>query len=552
MATMKMKFRKYMLLLLATGLGACSKNYLDRKPSDLITEDEVFRNIENAEKYVNVIYQSLPNIYKPLSAWMLSSATDETNQASDNSASYPDAGNFNTGSMSPSNFPMQSQWNEYFGKIRACNLFIANYEKVPQDPNYPERRSRLRGEALLLRAYYYHQLVIRWGEVPLLSEVQNPFNDPEAIYYKRNSIAEVVESILKDLDEAATLLPVTYSARPNNWGRASKMIALALKGRVLLYHASPLFNPAGDQGRWQAAATACKAALDTALNNGYTLNASYGEIFTQYFNKEVIWSRPAPGAFGDGGIDREMNPRGANGYGNINPVQELVNDYEMKNSGLPITDPASGYNPQRPYDGRDPRFYATILYPGAMWKGRLLDPNGADAPRSGQISTNYWPRKYLLESVNLFAGTGASDRKWVLLRTAELFLNFAEAQNEAAGPGAEVNNAVSAVRARAGMPVFAGGSKDAVREKIRHERRIELALEDHRFWDVRRWKIAETADNKEIHGVAVSGSGNVTYTYPLIEKRVFDVRRNYWLPVPQSEIDKVSGRNAEFKQTQGW
>lgn len=549
---MKINIRTYILLLLVTGLAACSKNYLDRKPSDLITEDEVFRNIENAEKFVNVIYQSLPNIYKPASAWVLSSATDETNQASDNSASYPDAGNFNTGSMSPSNFPMQSQWNEYFGKIRSCNLFLANYDKVPQDPTYPERRSRLRGEVLLLRAYYYFQLVVRWGDVPLLSEVQNPFDDPDAIYYKRSKIAEVVQAILKDLDEAQGLLPVTYTARPNNWGRASKMIALALKGRVLLYNASPLFNTANDPARWQAAAEACKAALDTALTNGYTLNNNYGEIFTQYFNKEVIWSRPAPGAFGDGGIDREMNPRGANGYGNVNPLQELVNDYEMKSTGLPVTDPSSGFNPQRPFDGRDPRFYATILYPGCIWKGRALDPNGADAPRSGQISTNYWPRKYLLESVNLFAGTGASDRKWVLIRTAELFLNYAEAENEVRGPGAAVNNAVNAVRSRAGMPDYTGTTKEATREKIRRERRIELALEDHRFWDVRRWKIAEDVDNKDVHGVTVTGSGNVVYTYPVLEKRIFDPRRNYWLPVPQSEIDKVSGRNPEFTQTPGW
>ena len=286
------------------------------------------------------------------------------------------------------------------------------------------------------------------------------------------------------------------------------MIVLALKGRVLLYNASPLFNPANDQSRWVAAAEACRAALDTALNTGYALHGNYGEIFIQYFNREVIWSRPAPGAFGDGGIDREMNPRGANGYGNINPLQELVDDYEMKNTGLPITDPASGYNPQRPYDGRDPRFAATILYPGAMWKGRLLDPNGADAPRSGQISTNYWPRKYQLESVNLFAGTGATDRKWVLMRTAELYLNYAEAENEARGPGSAVYNAINAVRARAGMPDYGGGSKDAVREKIRRERRIELALEDHRFWDVRRWKIAETIDNREVHGVIVTGSAS--------------------------------------------
>ncbi len=542
----------HLLWLLLPLLAACSKNYLDRKPSDLITEEEVFRNIENAEKFVNVIYQSLPNIYKPRSAWALSSATDETNQAGDNSASYPDAGNFNTGSMSPANFPMQDQWAEYFGKIRSCNLFLANYDKVPVDPNYPERRSRLRGEVLLLRAYYYFNLLIRWGELPILSDVQNPFDEPDAIYYKRAPIQDVVAVILKDLAEAETLLPVNYTARPNNWGRASKMIVLALKGRVLLYNASPLFNPANDQSRWVAAAEACRAALDTALNTGYTLHGNYGEIFIQYFNREVIWSRPAPGAFGDGGIDREMNPRGANGYGNVNPLQELVDDYEMKNTGLPITDPTSGYNPQRPYDGRDPRFAATILYPGAMWKGRLLDPNGADAPRSGQISTNYWPRKYQLESVNLFAGTGATDRKWVLMRTAELYLNYAEAENEARGPGTAVYNAINAVRARAGMPDYGGGGKDAVREKIRRERRIELALEDHRFWDVRRWKIAETIDNREVHGVTVTGSGNVTYTYPVIEKRVFSPARNYWLPVPQSEIDKVSGRNPEFKQTPGW
>jgi hypothetical protein len=537
--------------VLILGTFACKKGYLDRKPSDLITEQEVFKNIENAEKFVNTIYRSLPNLFKPY-GWPLSSATDETNQAIDNSASGADAGNFNTGSMSPSNFPMKDQWDEFYGKIRSCNMFLRNFEKVPNDPTYPERRSRLKGEALVLRAYYNFQLMSRWGEIPIILEVENPFDNPDGIYYKRNTIAEGIENILKDLEEAKDLLPTNYAERPNNWGRASKMIALALRGRVLLYYASPLYNKDNDQSRWTRAAEACKAALDTALANGYGLNGNYGEIFTQYFNKEVIWSRPAPGAFGDGGIDREMNPRGANGYGNVNPIQELVNDYEMKATGLPITDPGSGFDPQRPYDGRDPRFYATILYPGCMWKGRALNPNGEDAPRSGQVVTNYWPRKYLLEGVNLFAGTGASDRKWVLFRTAELYLNYAEAQNEATGPNGDVYNALNAVRGRVGMPEYSGGNKETLRDKIRHERRIELALEDHRFWDVRRWKIAETVDNRDIHGVVVTGNGNVTYTYPVIEKRVFDTKRNYWLPIPQPEIDKVSGKNPDFKQNPGW
>ncbi|MBC9911053.1 RagB/SusD family nutrient uptake outer membrane protein [Chitinophaga varians] len=527
---------------------ACKKNYLDRKPSDLITEEEVFKNIENAERFVNTTYQGLPNIFQ--TGWPLSSATDETNQAIDNSSA--DAGSFNTGSMSPSNFPLSGQWDEYYGKIRACNIFLKNYDKVPNDPNYPDRRSRLKGEILVLRAFYYFQLVIRWGNVPLLQQVENPFDNPEGIYFKRNSIAEVLGAVIKDLDDATALLPPTYAERPSNWGRASRVIALSLKGRALLYYASPLYNPANDQSRWTQAANACKAALDSALSNGYALNDSYGEIFTQYFNKEVIWSRPAPGAFGDGGIDREMNPRGANGYGNVNPIQELVDDYEMKSTGLPITDPASGYNPQRPYEGRDPRFYATILYPGCIWKGRPLSPNSDDAPRPGQNATNYWPRKYLLEGVNLFSNTGATDRKWVLIRTAELYLNYAEAQNEVAGPGADVYNALNAVRGRAGIPAVNSGTKESLRERIRHERRIELALEAHRFWDVRRWKIAEVTDNREIHGVTVTGSGNVTYSYPVVEKRVFDPKRAYWLPVPQAEMDKVSGRNPEFVQNPGW
>ncbi|WP_423737291.1 RagB/SusD family nutrient uptake outer membrane protein [Chitinophaga caseinilytica] len=533
---------------------ACNKNFLDRKPSDKITEREVFKNIENAEKFVNVIYQSLPNMFKPGGAWILGSATDETNQSIDASASYPDAGSFNNSSMSPSAFPMQGQWAEFFGKIRSCNLFLSNYDIIPNDPNYPDRKTRLRGEVLLLRGYYYFQLMIRWGKVPLLTAVQNPFDNPEDIYYKRNSIDEVVAQIASDLDASAALLPAGYDQRPNNWGRASKTIALALKGRLLLYYASPLYNPTNAGPRWAAAVTACRAALDTALNNGYILNAKYSDAFTQYFSREVIWSRPAPGAYRDGGLDQEMNPRGAGGYGNINPLQELVDAYEMKATGLPITDPASGYNPLEPYKGRDKRFEETILFPGAMWKGRALDPNGADAPRPGQVISNYWPRKYLLENVNLFNLTGATDRKWVLIRLAELYLNYAEALNEANGPVGDVNAAINAVRSRVDMPNYNGTDRDKIREKIRNERRVELALEDHRFWDVRRWNIAHIVDNREVHGVKVIGQGNVTYEYPVVEKRIFNNNQNrdYWLPVPQNEIDKVAGRNSEFKQNTGW
>ncbi|WP_316818126.1 RagB/SusD family nutrient uptake outer membrane protein [Pedobacter nyackensis] len=549
-----MKQLHILLVLVVIGLAACKKDYLDRLPNAKISEEEVFSDIGNSELFVNNIYNSVPNMFRTF--WPMSSATDETDQSQDQAtitADGADAGNFNSGFFTPSAFPLRGRWKDYFTQIRRCNIVLANYDKIPEDNNYPERKKRIKGEVLTMRAYYYFELLRGWGGVPLFESIQNPLGN-EPILFKRNSVDEVVAAILKDLAEAELLLPANYADRQSEIGRASKTIVLGLKGRVLLYYASPLFNPANISTRWKDASDANKKALDAALAAGYQLHAKYSEIFTQFTNQEVIWGRPAPGAFGDAGIDREMNPTGYIGYARVTVLQELVDDYELKATGKRPGEQGSGYDPNHPYAGRDPRFYQSVLYPGSTWKGRKIDPLGIDAAEPGKTATNYWQRKYVLESVNLINASGDSPRRWVLMRTAEVYLNYAEAYNEAIGPDQEVYDAVNAVRARVGMPDLPSGlGREEMREKIRHERRIELAFEGQRFWDVRRWKIAETVDNKVVRGVSISVSGSdTTYTYPVIEKRIFNKAKQYFLPIPQSEIDKLGGVSSGFSQNPGY
>ena len=542
--------KKITASLMLVVFGACKKGYLDRLPSDYINEKEVFSNINNAEAFLNNIYNTLPN-YTYGMAGPLSSATDEGMQGVDWSLSTADGNTFNKGAYSPGNFPFMDLWKQYYDRIRACNIFLENYALVPEDPNYPGRRERMRGEALLLRGYYYFELLHKWGGVPLVSSRLNPFDDPDGVFYNRGSITETVNFIVKDLDEAATLLPYEYYQRSNNWGRASAMVALAVKSRLLLYYASPLYSDETGTARWVAAAEAGKKAIEAANANGYTLHDNYSDVFLQYFNREVIWSRP----MGDAGvIERESNPRGANGYAHSMPLQELIEDYEMQLTGKIPSEAGSGFDAKHPFLGRDPRFYASILYPGARWKGRLLSPTGADAPAVGELGTNYWQRKGCVESVNLFDNTGFIDRKFVLFRTAELYLNYAEALNESAGPVTEVHDAVNAVRRRSRMPDLPDNlTQTEMRERIRRERRIELAFERHRFWDVRRWKIAEVVDKGPVHKVAITVNGtDTTYSYPVVQTRVFDATRHYWMPIPQAEIDKAGKKAVNFKQNPGW
>lgn len=550
--------------------ASCRKDYLERAPSDFISEGEVFSNIDNAEAFLNNAYRSLPDFQVWTEdgggLYYIGDGTDEMGYQQSSFVTQTPF-DFNTGNWNPVSFPMQHLWKDYFSAVRRINMFLANFDKIPGEVTgggaASGRKARLQGEAYALRATYYFELFKRWGGVPILDKPLDPYNG-EALP-KRATPDEVVNFIKDDIARAIGILPASYDA--SLYGRMTATSCKALLSRLTLYYASPLWNTGADQGRWQDAATAAKDAMDYAAAAGYVLSQgtanglkAYERVFLELNNPEVILARQD--------IDNQsfwwdyyMMPLSSGAYNVQGPLQEMVDAYEMTNGELPVlgydasgnqqVNPSAGYDPLHPYVNRDPRFYQSIIYTGATWQGRTMDirPGGADQGSIGGIlRTFYWCRKGVLETHNLFAGSGNALRRYVLFRLAELYLNYAEAENEIlSGPDATVYSAVNAIRQRAGMPDLpAGLSKDDMRKRIYHERQVELAFEGHRFWDVRRWKIAEQVDNKPVHYVAQDAAGK--FSYPVFQTRTFDPGKHYLFPIPQSEIDKNPG----LTQNTGW
>jgi hypothetical protein len=395
----------------------------------------------------------------------------------------------------------------------------------------------------VLRAYAYFQLISIYGGVPLITK---PFELKDDFNVQRNTYDECMDFIIKELDEASNLLPLNYNTA--NKGRITKGTALAVKSRALLYAASPLNNPGNAKEKWQKAADAAKAVIDLNL---YSLYSDYKTLFLQSaaYNSEVIWARPYNYVVDPEGLNVELSqyPNGFGGQGWINPLQNLVDEYETVNGLLPKNDPS--YNSQNPYVNRDPRFYATILYDGAPFKGRAVEtflPKGKDT-NEGIMSpnfatqTSYYLKKYILESVTNPSNTNAGSSPWIYFRYAEILLNYAEAMFMLNEEGI-CRQYLNKIRSRAGVnmpPVTESGS--ALLERLQHERRIELAFEEHRWFDVRRWKIAmvvlnEPAKKMSIRIDPVTGLKN--YTIETLQQRAFS-EKNYLVPIPQAEINKA-------------
>jgi hypothetical protein len=383
-----------------------------------------------------------------------------------------------------------------------------------------------------------------------------------------------VDYIVSECSSVAASLPLVRIRE--DYGRASGGAALALKARVLLFAASPLFNGGGiepgnnvtgyavaDPERWKLAADAALTVMNTAaysLNEDNTTAPGYGfyKLFTLRVNPEYILAKMQGG---NRELESAWQPPSRNGAKGGFPYQEFVDAFNMAN-GLPITDPASGYDPNDPYRNRDPRLaYSVIrdqmpliqntglkepvnIYLGPDGKGVSQDAVHAGTP------TGYYTNKMLDENIaaNFIHG---SNRCFPLMRYAEVLLNYAEATNEYTGPTQEVYNAVELVRKRAGLQPYqlaAGLTKEQMREAIRAERRVELAFEGHRFWDVRRWKIAEQTENKQMNGMEVRRNGsNVTYTIFPVRKHNFRKAMYLWA-IPQGETAK----SPELKQNPSW
>ena len=531
---------KKIIYILVAILALNSCDVLDMKPLDKVSDADVWEDSALIELYVNASYNSINHEF---SQHMLSDASDET-YCIHNWANF---WVIQKGEMTSDNVTGISEkinyWKSAYSNIRTINVF---FDRIDDAPVETDLKNRMKGEMKFIRAWIYANLIWRYGDVPLITDL---FELNQDYKVKRDSYSDCVDFITKELDEAMTWLPAKSSSE--TLGRATGDACKALKARVLLYAASEQNNPSHSKEKWEAAAEATKAVLDA----GYSLGNDYQSVFLED-NDEILFARYFTQANStDFMLFNGRN--GSNGWTGENPTQNLVNAYEMTNGELPYLNeelplkinPASGYDESNPYAGRDPRLDASILHDGSMWAGRETETwhGGLDSPESSIGSWNasktaYAFKKFMVESIPPSGSSVKPENPWIFFRLAEFYLNYAEIMYEL-GNEEQAREYVNKVRARQSVnmpPVTASGEK--LRDKIRNERRVELAFEGHRFFDVRRWCIADETENRDLLAMNIQkqADGTKTYEVTMLLKRSF-LEQHKLVPIPRTEIDKSEG-----------
>lgn len=555
------KIISLLLLITITASYSCKKDFLQRDVGIQSNLEEVFKDPLLASRFGDFTYTLSITDYGRLSGYkgMTSQFTDESIA---NNGQIEVAA-MNTGQfLDPGASDVTGIYSQMYKGIRNANLMLSNMGKTAwtdlYDPNY------IRGEQLYLRAYFYFELLRRFGGVVLLTEAQD-FTEASSDL-SRASYAETLALILNDIEESIKLLPLTNADWPNpaaQSNRATGAAAMALKARALLFDASPLNNPGGDVSKWKKASAASKAIMDL---NKFSLEANYANVLTVANSSEYIriWPRGGRGFIGTYLSDFLIPTSYGGAQSNLSPLQNHVDLYEMAN-GKPITDPTSGYNPQNPYLNRDPRFYVNILYNNVTWQGRPVqtwqtEPNaqgivtyGTDISSATSITKTSYYLKRLWPETSRSGSTASALLNYVFYRYAEVLLNYAEALNEEGGPTTDVYSAVNAIRLRAKMPALSAGLTQAqMRDRIRNERAVEFAFEDMRWWDILRWKKGAEIVAQPMKGMKVIKNANGTFTYNVVELPAFSKVFNdqmYLYPIPRSEMNKTSGA---LKQNPGW
>ena len=571
---MKKTFKN--LVLVAIGISAfmtsCTEDALNLQPLDAISENDVFNDIPLLTAFVNAAYREMPNINDGNRMGLIS-----LNDLTNDKYLAEGVGIYVENRVDALNGEdiTKNKWQDTYAIMQDVNTYFAKMENSTLDP---DDVSELTGAMHFLRAFYHFELLKYSGGVPIITERFEI--DEESFDRSRNSIEEVISFIVSELDLAIPLLPEDAPA-----ARASKAAAMAAKARVLLYAASDLFNPSGDMAKWEAAAAANKAVMDL---DTHPMSDDYTSIFLDNpIDDEIIFTREYNIIVNQGewsGSNTMLWPNGYQGWSMQSPSQKFIDMYEMANGELPYLEdgvtvnPASGYDPQNPYVGRDPRFEATIIYNGKQFKGREVEywisyeddgdgnpKNAAGDERvevSGGLDTHLGPVYNWEPSRTGYAYVKLTDPSKpptlsaqppaeftpdIEYRKTEFYLNYAETQIEL-GNEAAAREAINAVRARpsVNMPPITATGADLV-EAYRRERAIELALEEHRFMDIRRWKIAGDVMGEPLWGVNIEkrSDGTLAYSYgtKIVEEsriRAWDDRL-YWLPIPDREIQASNG-----------
>ena len=583
--------------VLVLGLTGCN-GILDVSPRDQLSDDAVFADPNLAQAFVNDMYRGMG---QGLYEIMLSSMADETHFIhvyQTDKVVQARITPSDRGALDDNRFN-HFDWSDNYTRIRQANTFLRRIDSTTFDTAW---KQRMKGEAYFLRAYFYHNLLRMYGGVPLITKVYGLNEDYKVA---RNTFKETVDFIVANADSAAALLPVSYSAA--DVGRATKGAALALKARVLLHGASDLYNVnpsgqpetgyTGSQDRtalWRAAKDAAKAVMDLGVYslfrpapaNAQEAAKNYGDLFLQQTSEEVIMSRQflTSRGWSDGGPFGLFNgPNGYHNWGGNTPIQNLIDDYRMADGSK--FDWSNPVHAAKPYANRDPRFYASILYDGAPWRTRPTDaqkfePNnmietfraltyvesgttkvaaGLDT-REGPIEdwnggySGYYIRKFVDPTVDhQFV---VQQVPWIFFRYAEIVLNYAEASIELNELG-DAMTALNQIRRRAGMPEFSGLDQATLRDESRNERRVEMAFEEQRFFDVRRWMIAPQVFSKNAGGINIYLDGDSPTnrsTWRNYRYETYDVQQRAWndkmyfMPIRLDELN----RNNLLKQNPGY
>ncbi|MDP4240698.1 MAG: RagB/SusD family nutrient uptake outer membrane protein [Bacteroidota bacterium] len=554
-----MKMKKYfpLIYIITIGLLITSCNKLDTKIDTSLTDKNVATNYNTIWSFGYAPYTYLTSGFYSIDNNLFAAVSDEAEQT----ASTSNTQLFNQGSWNAYNNP-DNVYSHHYKAIRAANYFLENstnyksFLALNRDTISDRQRQYkldvqdvawLRNESHVLRAYYYFDLAKRYGGVPLVKKTLLPTDNTDL---PRANFDDIINYVVSEIDAVKDSLQVDWkSFDVSKDGRITKGAALAIKSRALLYAASPLHNPTNDVTKWQKAAS---AAHDVIALNQYSLANNYQNLFiidNTVLSPETIWAIRI-GASND--LEKKNYPIGTpGGSSGVTPSQNLVSAYEY--TGIP--------DPANPYTNRDPRLGFSIVKNNDSWNGRTIQTwiGGTDAwDKTNTSKTGYYLKKFLNTNLNL-VNNQSNLRSWIVFRYGEILLNYAEAMNEAYGPdndngwGMTARQAINAVRNRTGvaMPAVIAANQTELRDKIKLERRIELAFEDHRYWDLLRWKDAENVLNQPLKGVKATKNADNSFSYSeyTVEKRVFIAPKMYYYPIPQTEISKSKGI---MKQNPEW
>lgn len=551
------------IIAIAFSFVSCQKDFLNVKniPADMPI-DLMYKKYDYIQGIVWNAYGYLPDGF----GWMdMEAATDNAYQTNVNNRSHT----FNYGVWNQFNNP-DDVYANYFNGIYQTNLYLAHKGEVDlssllngivnnDSTAYKQAVLNLKfmeGECYFLKAFFYLELVKRYGGVPIIDQPLD-YNQPSTWKgLSRNSVDDCIKYIVSLCDKAAVIIPDSVrTSSATSWyvsGRATFGAIKALKARTLLYAASPLFKDAGSTTTW---ADAASAAHDVISMNVFSLDPTYANLFSSAntTSSEVIFFKRYGG---QNGLEYNNFPimfQGSNGN-SVTPSQNFVDEFEVKSGSSYVP---FDWNNQtmaaNPYSNRDPRLAATVVYNGTSFKSNVIQTyfgGNSGQPKLNASKTGYYLSKYIDQSVDLINNT-TTNHQWVYFRYGEILLDYAEAMYNAYGAtgdplgyGMTALQALNKVRARSGMPARISLTQDS----IVHERDVELGFEGHRWWDVRRWKRGGSIFGAPIRSVSIALNGSTyTYTPTKLEDRVYDESKMDWYPIPQSEITKTG-----WAQNPGW